>query len=709
MTFTPKHFSTVAISALIAGIVLLVFCLAQTVSLWKTRQTSDLEANHHAATLTGNACKKLDARFAELVTLAEQNAADLCKKRYGREAIEARIRQVMTDNPGMFGFVIAFKPWAFEPETRLYAPYICRKKGQLEFSLLEDTYDYTRENTAGLNWYIKPMNRGKGWSEPYFGTVSDELLAVYSVPFIAPGETQGYTGVVTAVYSLENIRGIMNHLNLDSKGFGYLISKKGVLISHPDRQVVEAQRKAADILAEKGLDKDEIERIMAGKGEVVDFKDNTTSRNCIAVTLTVPSTGYLLGTAFNLDLMVNDENYFRRRVMEITISLTLGSICLCVFLAANQRRSNAHLWMASVFISLVLTVAIGFTWVLALRHTPYSRPGTVVIYDHASLKGFINSWKHRPSNGHGNKSITIPTGVFVQSLEFNSTNNVLVTGNIWQRYDKTVPPRVTRGFILPEAVDASITEVFRKKDAAGETIGWHFQATLRQEFDYSRYPLDNKDMWLRLRPADFDQPILLTPDLNAYKLRDPKSLPGVEDDIVMAQWNAKESFFSYVTNAYNTYFGMASDCTVGHSPELYFTIIIARCFINPFVNNLLPFLVISSILFCTQLLVYVSRENVQRFNISVGEFLAACSGLLFSVLIAHNGLRSSISASGFLYLENVYFILYGAIVIVMLNTFCVAFGIRSSLIAYRDNLIIKLLFWPVILGIMLFKTAYRFY
>ena len=693
---------------LLAGVALLFAGVFQSADLWKDRKQKDRDARSNALAMTRHACGKLDATFRALMEAAEAQAALLSKERLSRKDIEHRMRAAMNADPRMFGIVVGMKPFATGPGTRLYAPYFFRKDGHLAFSRLEESYDYTTEK-PGENWYRMPMQNGKGWSEPYFGTVTGGLLAVYAVPFHAPGETDGPTGVVAAVCSLESIRDIMDSLNLDSKGFGYLVSRTGVFLSHPDRKLVSGQKNIREVLALKIHDTRTIDRIMGGRGEVVEYVNELIGRRAIAVTVKVPATGYTLGTAFDHDLLTNDQHMFRRRIIEISLCLSAGVLLLLVYSATRRKRSLLFLWTACLVFAVVLVLEIVIIWHVALRYTPYSRPGTEIIYDQASLKGFINAWRLSVPEDHPGNCVTVPTGVFVQSLEFTNANNVHVSGNIWQRYDSRVPGDVTRGFILPEAVESTITEVFRRKDEAGETIGWSFQATLRQEFDYSRYPLDSKDMWLRLRPADFDRNILLTPDLGSYTVMDPKTLPGVEKQIVLAEWNARESFFSYVKNSYNTYFGRPFGCAVGSSPELYFTIIIARRFINPFVNSLLPFLVISAILFCTQLLVYSSEENVRRFNISVGEFLAACSGLLFSVLIAHNGLRASIAASGFLYLENFYFVMYGAIIVVMVNTFCVAYGNTSFLITHRDNLIIKLLFWPVILGVLLLITVGTFY
>ena len=50
-----------------------------------------------------------------------------------------------------------------------------------------------------------------------------------------------------------------------------------------------------------------------------------------------------------------------------------------------------------------------------------------------------------------------------------------------------------------------ISEEYRRRQGSEEVIGWYFDVTVRQAFDYSKYPLDTQDVWLRLWHKDFDR------------------------------------------------------------------------------------------------------------------------------------------------------------------------------------------------------------
>jgi hypothetical protein len=105
----------------------------------------------------------------------------------------------------------------------------------------------------------------------------------------------------------------------------------------------------------------------------------------------------------------------------------------------------------------------------------------------------------------------IPTGVYVQSVEFSSANNVTVTGYVWQRFAPGLPPWVLpaageAGFILPESETTALNRAYEREDETGRLVGWYFKAVLRQEFDYSHHPFDSEVVWVRLWPSQIARP-----------------------------------------------------------------------------------------------------------------------------------------------------------------------------------------------------------
>jgi hypothetical protein len=89
--------------------------------------------------------------------------------------------------------------------------------------------------------------------------------------------------------------------------------------------------------------------------------------------------------------------------------------------------------------------------------------------------------------------------------------------------------------------------------------------------------------------------------------------------------------------------------------------------------------------------------------------LAYCAALLFVLTVAHANLRDRLAAHGIIYLENFYFVMYFAILAVSINAIAFASPFTIRFIHSHDNLLVKLLYWPVILGLLLGITVVFFY
>jgi hypothetical protein len=92
----------------------------------------------------------------------------------------------------------------------------------------------------------------------------------------------------------------------------------------------------------------------------------------------------------------------------------------------------------------------------------------------------------------------VPTGVFIQSLEFKDANDVHLTGYVWQRYDN-MDAKEPPGIVFTEAVDSANgiipgneNNAYRKIIGNKVLVGWYFEVTLRQNFGYKKFPLDHK-------------------------------------------------------------------------------------------------------------------------------------------------------------------------------------------------------------------------
>ncbi len=299
----------------------------------------------------------------------------------------------------------------------------------------------------------------------------------------------------------------------------------------------------------------------------------------------------------------------------------------------------------------------------------------------------------------------VPTGVFIQSLEFKDANDINLTGYVWQRYDKMEfeePP----GIVFPEIVNSaggiipgSGKEAYRKIMGNKEVVGWYFEVTLRQNFNYIKFPLDHKTVWIRMWPKRFLHRNLLFPDYRAYRSTDLNDVFGIEENIVLGNWQIEETFFDYHLPDYNTNFGITnSQHNPKQFPELYFNIVLKRKFVNEFIIYLIPLLTVAALLFLILLAATTEREKADRFDFSILGVIGVNSALFFVVIIAHIQLRREFSGSGLVYLEYFYLVMYLIILLVTLDAYLISAGWQVRLLHYKDHLIPKLLYWPFLFG-----------
>ncbi|MBE14740.1 MAG: hypothetical protein CL867_00670 [Cytophagaceae bacterium] len=318
----------------------------------------------------------------------------------------------------------------------------------------------------------------------------------------------------------------------------------------------------------------------------------------------------------------------------------------------------------------------------------------------------------------------IPTGLFIQSLKFYNSSEVSLTGYLWQRYDYSESNALRLeegeiGFIFPEQVnsgsDITPIEVYREKTAQGELIGWYFEVTVRQPFDYSKYPFDHKTVWLRIWPKDFTKNIVLTPHLASYKGTGIKDRFAYEKAIVLGSWSHQDTYFNYKLATYDTNFGFLQNLgdtrndIVGWDkqfPELHMNIVVKRKFENAFVVYLLPLFLITALLFGATLTISSEKKTKDSLGFNAFGFIGATSGLFFVLMLAHIQLRQEFEGTSIVYIEYFYIFMYIFLVLVTANAYL--FSIRykggKNWIVYRNNLLPKLLFWPIFTCVLVIIT-----
>jgi hypothetical protein len=168
-----------------------------------------------------------------------------------------------------------------------------------------------------------------------------------------------------------------------------------------------------------------------------------------------------------------------------------------------------RLWIVSALISLACLIVLASIWYRAYTALPSSHPDDTVMTTRDEVTRYLAAYVPASENG-GEPPVFIPTGLYIQSIEFKGSYNVLVSGYIWQRYANDLPQGLDRGVVMPEAEAPTFNQVYRVQQGNEELIGWSFRATLRQQFDYSSSRISSSSpsppircCWSQSRTSDY--------------------------------------------------------------------------------------------------------------------------------------------------------------------------------------------------------------
>jgi hypothetical protein len=659
-------------------------------------------AKSNARDQAENASLQIDVELIKLKSISESIANDLTSGELEKKETANRLKETLEDNPKLYGAFFAYEPYQYNSTLRLYGPYYMRNRS-LQLVQIEDTYDYTLpDGTDGIrtNWYHLSLNEGPTWIEPYFGSAGQTFIVNYNVPFYSTDESGQKVpiGIVGSEYSLDGIRHLVGSLDLGDTGYGFILSKKGTVVSHP---IQEYLGKNLTYLQKTDETLRQISPNNNHKEQQV-IHNTLTGQTLWVFYEPIPSTEWTLGVVFVEDEIIHSiETSQRQKLLNTIVATIIFLFLMSILLFSAYRGIPNDLWRVAIFFSILCIFGMFSTWYLALEDRSDGNSQDVMVLDNVGLEAALHNYL--PDSDEKENRILVPTGVFLQSLEFSSANNVIVTGYVWQNYSN-ITDTVSRGFVFPEAEQISIEEAYHY----GDVFGWYFRSVLRQPFDYSNYPFDQEDVWIRIWPRDFHRDVVLIPDLDSYDNIRPATKPGIEHDFVLEGWEIQDSHFSYRNNSYNANFGIENDKFCCY-PELYFNIGTKRNFISSFMSDSIPIIVVSLLLFAVLMISTKHEKKINLYGFSSSTVLAYCAALFFVLIVSHVSLRQKLATDGLIYLEYFYFVLYLAILSVSINSILLASETGHKIIHYRDNLIVKLLYWPFISGIVLMITLFVFY
>jgi sigma-B regulation protein RsbU (phosphoserine phosphatase) len=248
-------------------------------------------------------------------------AASLETQVYTRDMLRIWIENVLQTNPEIYGAMVAYEPFLFAPESRYYAPYICREGDQLRSHDAEIAFNY-----FFWDWYLMPKELGRPvWSEPYFDTGgSNIVMTTFSVPFYRKShDDKVFSGVVTADLSLKWLKNIISEIKIYQSGYAFVISQSGVFVSHPSKNKNLIMNESIFSIAEAtgDLELRNIGRDMIhGKEGFVALNQNLTGKISRMYFAPLQSTGWSVGV-----VVPEDELFSSLKTLTLELAL-IGTI-----------------------------------------------------------------------------------------------------------------------------------------------------------------------------------------------------------------------------------------------------------------------------------------------------------------------------------------------------------------------------------------------
>ncbi len=403
-----------------------------------------------------------------------------------------------------------------------------------------------------------------------------------------------------------------------------------------------------------------------------------------------------------MDIHPLSYKHTRRDVTNI-----LGLVLLFIFALANSvvaaRGWLEHDWWISNSITSI-TLAL-FAGAVLYLHYHFNNPTNNIDADHhtylisneALLERFKQFHTHQNNQQGNSPPLYLPTGLLITFLEITHENQLILEGFIWQKYDKKF--NIKKEVSLLNATTFSTEKAYEIDNGNDTIIGWHFKAVALNFFDFWQYPFDKQLLTLNFYHPEIEKNIVLTPDFLSYEQSDNHSV--LKHNVQITSWEFNDTFFYYYLPNTKTSMGIRGRTSNNTLPDFYFAMSISRDILSTVGMVLLPLAIIAIITFFVLLQTSVGRETSR-----ISTILPQLSAIFFASVISHQSLRGSISnINTVIYIEYYYFLTYALLKLVAINGVVYLSTKReNSLLFYRENLVIKLLYWPTLFLLALLTT-----
>lgn len=312
----------------------IIFVVAFVYNYHYSKKTLLKNIEENARNLTLSTVYKIETVLRAIEEVPFNIASIIEKYPYQQEDLLKLVQSTVANNPEIFGSTFAFEPYTFNPTLLYFAPYYYRNNGKITLTFLgSDSYRYFY-----LDWYQIPKEVDSPvWNEPFYDEGGGNIImSTYSVPFYKKVDgKRKFRGVATADISLMWLKDIVSSVKIYQTGYAFLISQNGVMVTHPEEQLIMKESIFSIAEARKDPNLRQIGRKMiSGERGFVPLKDFVSNKKSWMYYAPLPSNGWSLGVIFPEEELFADVSQLSKKVLLISV---VGFSFLCIVIAFFSR------------------------------------------------------------------------------------------------------------------------------------------------------------------------------------------------------------------------------------------------------------------------------------------------------------------------------------------------------------------------------------
>jgi|GEM_PF-1761519 len=651
-----------------------------------------------------NGAAEIDTILKKITFISQSIADDLRFNRLSKDDIAKRIKRDLTENNAILGITIAFAPYKYDPEKKLYAPTVNKTNNIYQETMLEDLYDYTlTDSQHSTSWYHKAIQLGSVWLSPEkHGTEKHSLEkiipAAYAMAFF--DSNKELQGVIYITYNFSEIERIAAYSSLARKGYSILLSEHNTFLYHPVHSFIFSEKTLIDYAQE------------IASQSLIDIAHKISQHASLLSTYYVPSdsqpmwiyaqplttNNWTLAAIFSKEDISMPVSSIRHNFFLILLYAILSLCFLCAYAFSFKKIS---LLSCVIMINLFFSIGLIALWRIIQKTPSAQTTDSTVITDQASLDKFLDDLFEESTRKQEEPPIQIPCGLLLYSLDMPKPDEMIVSGYLWTKYDIEKHKNITHKIQLPHAIKLILDTPATSIQQNWETVTWNIRGTIYEKQHYGHFPFDKQQMQITIEHHDIEKNIILTPDLEDYKKISPEETPGLDKHFTLSEFNIERAFFNYkriepVTNYGFTQYGKTTD-----HYQLIYNLIITRGLLSPFILYFLPLLVILFSLFSV---LVIAKRTTEPLSI-----ITPYTGLFFALVLLHRSLREQYSTGTTLYIEYAFFFAYVTIILLVIHTVLVYLYPHWNYYQHKIFPLAKLIFWPLQLVAWLITTFIIFY